>query len=321
MAEAPRAEALREAAEWFAVLEDQPSEAQRSSWRQWLAADPGHAQAWSRVEALSRRFQDLPPQLDKHATVQAWSALSQRGSRRQGLKVLAGLGLGGTGAWLTLREQPWQHWMADASTGVGQRRELVLPDGSRAWLNTDTAVQLAFDSRLRQLTLLRGEVLVETAHDSPISARPFQVALAEGWVRPLGTRFSVWRDDTGPRVAVFQGQVEVQPRDGSATARLGAGRQLQFSARQVGQDQPAEALRESWSRGLLQADNLRLDAFVAELSRHHRGLVTCSPQAGALRLVGSFPLADTGQIYQALASQLPVRVSQPLPWWTRIELA
>ena len=37
---------LQQAAEWFAILQDAPSPAEREAWRLWLQACPEHASAW-----------------------------------------------------------------------------------------------------------------------------------------------------------------------------------------------------------------------------------------------------------------------------------
>jgi transmembrane sensor len=38
-----------------------------------------------------------------------------------------------------------------------------------------------------------------------------------------------------------------------------------------------------------------------------------------LRLVGAYPLGDTGRILDALAGSLPIRVNRRLPWWVTVE--
>ena len=70
---------------------------------------------------------------------------------------------------------------------------------------------------------------------------------------------------------------------------------------------------------MLLADDMRLGDFVVELSRYRRGYLGCAPQVADLRLVGAFPLADTGRVLRALAETLPVRIHRPLPWWVSIE--
>lgn len=311
---------LREAAEWFATLQDSATnEGERQRWRQWLAADPRHAEAWDRVEALSRQFDQLSPRLDRSATRSAFGQLDR--SRRHHMKRMGLAAGGGLLAFAGLREQGWQRWTADHATAVGERREALLPDGSRLWLNTDSIVRLAFDGRQRQLQLLRGELRIDTAADSAQPARPFEVALDAGWLRPEGTRFSVRREGDACQVTVFEGAVRVQPRTLAQDLLLPTGQQLRFDAQGAGTAQAAPPHGDAWTRGMLVADGMRLAELVAELARHRRGHLACAPEVAGLRVVGAYPLDQPEQIWQALERSLPVRVFRPMPWFVRIEAA
>jgi transmembrane sensor len=48
------------------------------------------------------------------------------------------------------------------ATATGERRTLLLPDGSRLVLNTASAVNIAFDANARHIRLVAGEILVTT---------------------------------------------------------------------------------------------------------------------------------------------------------------
>jgi transmembrane sensor len=69
---------------------------------------------------------------------------------------------------------------------------------------------------------------------------------------------------------------------------------------------------------VLEASDMRLDAFVDELRRYRPGLVQLAPEVAGLRLSGVFPLADTDRILQALVQVLPVQVHMPVRYWVRI---
>lgn len=311
---------LREAAEWFATLQDDGAdEGERQRWRQWLASDPRHAEAWARIEALDRQFDQLSPRLDRAATRSAFGQLDR--SRRRHMKLLGVAATGGVLAWAGLREQGWQRWTADHATAVGERREARLPDGSRLWLNTDSIVRMAFEGGQRQLQLLRGELRIDTAADPQRPPRPFEVALDAGWLRPVGTRFSARRDGDACQVTVFEGAVRVQPRTQAQGLLLPAGQQLRFDAHGTGAPHAAPPQGDAWTRGLLVADGMRLADLAAELARHQRGRLACAPEVADLRVVGAYPLDQPEQIWRVLERSMPVRVFRPLPWFVRIEAA
>ncbi|WZB75485.1 FecR domain-containing protein [Achromobacter insuavis] len=69
------------------------------------------------------------------------------------------------------------HLLADYRTGIGERRRIVLADGSALELGSDTALSVHFDSRQRQLTLHRGQAYFQVAADA---ARRFSVRAGQG---------------------------------------------------------------------------------------------------------------------------------------------
>lgn len=309
---------LEQAADWYALLQaEEVSEADRAGWQRWLAADASHARAWARVEALSQRFDALPVMTDRPAAVRALHR-AQGAGRRRALKVMGAAGVGALSGWLVVRDEGLHLLRADLRTGVGEQRTLVLADGSRVWLNSASALRVAFDARERHLELLKGEMLIDTAHDAH---RPLVVATAEGRMQALGTRFGVYRESACCHVSVFEGSVEVRLRHADHRIVVPAGQHVSLTGHEMHAPEAAAPMREAWTRGLLVADDIRLGDFVAELARYQVGHLACSPAVADLRLVGVFPLADIDQIYAALEQALPVKVRRRLPWWRQIDAA
>lgn len=321
---------MEEAAEWFVRLRGNASAQDRAGWQAWLDASTDHHRAWRYVENVSQRFQPL--QATDHGTsaVTAMRTVQQRRlSRRQ---VLRGLTLSaGTGAlgWLT-----WRHtlvhelvlaWAAEHRTATGEVRQLTLQDGTRIWLGTASALDTGYSPALRQLLLHAGEVLIETAPDQwPMSyaahagSRPFVIDTVHGRLRALGTRFSVRLGDEATQVSVFEGAVEISTTNGP-THVLAAGRQTSFSTQVIAPETAADPARESWSRDVLLASDLTLGELVAELARYQRGHIGVAPDVAGLRVLGGYPLRDIDKTLAMLQAVLPIKVSRPLPWWTRIE--
>lgn len=203
---------LQEAAKWFAVLQSgSASPGERQAWNAWLE-QPEHAQAWAKVERISGQFQPLVT--DAAGRTAGAMLHSRQPNRRQALKVLSVL-CGGAVLSLAGGSLPWRQWAADERTAVGEVRDLRLADGSQLWLNTDTAVDIAFDASARSLALYRGELLI----DAPASrrARPLLLTSREGRVRSeQAARFSLRQEDGRTRLSVFTGVVDIQ-LDGFAT--------------------------------------------------------------------------------------------------------
>lgn len=311
----PAFEDLQQAADWFAVLQGgATSETERQQWQRWLDTGPQQRAAWQRVETVAGEFAGLAG-LPARQSLERGNKFNSR--RRVVLRAMTIAPVAGLVGWLTARNVPWQGWIAAHRTETGERREIVLADGSRLWLNTATAVDIDFSSGLRRIVLHKGEVLVTTGHDDVFAARPLVVDVPQGWLVALGTRFAVRLEDDGAvRLAVFEGEVEARPADGIASRTLIAGQQARVFVDRVEAPARVAVEEDAWTRGMLVADGMRLGDFVAELSRYRSGYLACAPEVADLRIVGAFPLADTDRILDALQTTLPVKVHRPMPWWT-----
>jgi transmembrane sensor len=94
-------------------------------------------------------------------------------------------------------------------TGVGEQHSEVLPDRSVVDVNTQSEIRVAFTSTERRVELVRGEAFFDVAKDP---ARPFIVATDLATAKAIGTRFSVYRAQSGTIVTVAEGRVLVRDR-------------------------------------------------------------------------------------------------------------
>ena len=296
----------RQAVEWYLLEQSgQATPDDLAAAARWRALDPEHARAWHRVQQVSQTAGLLPPSLAV--------PVLRRPQRRVAMQVLLAL-MAAPAAWLLVRHE----MLADYRSGVGERREVSLPDGGTLVLNTDSAVDVAYGADERRLTLRRGEVLIQTRPDHA-GSRPFIVTTCHGRIRALGTRFTVRVDDAGSRVTVLEHAVEITPRAPSATVRtVTQGQQSRFDASHANLPAPAPLQADAWARGMLTAQDMRLDAFAAELSRYRPGLLRVEPQVAGLRLSGAFQLDDTNAVLKNLARILPVDVLYRTPYWVTL---
>lgn len=307
--------AQRAALQWQVCFwSGEAGEAEQRAFEAWLAADETHRRAWKRLQRAGGRLQALPGGVA--GTVLRATA---GGGRRRALRALLLLaGAGGTAA--LLRETPaWQLASADERTATGERRELRLPDGGLLTLNTASAVDLRYGATERLVRLLAGEVFIATAADA--AGRPFVVETPTGRVQALGTRFALRCLDAATRVQVFEGAVELRPREGGAPRRLDAGFQVLFDPAAAAAPEALDEAAAAWMRGLLVAERMRLDDFLAELARYRRGVLRCAPAVAGLRVSGVFPLADTDAVLRSLVRALPLRITRATRWWLNVEPA
>lgn len=317
----PSAQVLQQAAEWFAVLRSsERPEQDRRQWQAWLDQHEEHRAAWRYVETVSQRFASTRQDVSDRTALQALEAvrLHERG-RRRALGALAIAAGGGLLAWAGWRHTPLRRLalanLAQYRTAIGEIQDLLLPDGTRVWLNTASALNVDYSPRARRLELVEGEILVETAHDA---ARQLVVHAGPHRMTALGTRFSVRFAEGGSSLAVYDGRVALDAA--SHRQVIHAGEQISFGPAGRGQPEPASRAREVWASGVLLAEDIPLGALVDELARYVPGHLGVSPAAARLRVVGGFPLREPDQVLALLEQVLPVRVRRPLPWWTTIEL-
>lgn len=313
---------VRQAADWWARLREGASDEDRASFERWRHAQPAHELAWLRLVALTRDVEAGVAEAGQDVAGRTLRQAPLIQSRRNAIRWMvsaAGLGLG---AWAVGERGAIRRLSADLRTGTGERRAVTLPDGTRLELNTASAVDLRYTASQREVVLREGEILVTTARDR--QGRPFTVRTRSGILTPVGTRFVVRDLDEGRalRVAVLQGAVDVCGLDpADAPRRVHAGEQADYSAAGGFASQALEPAASAWTSGMLIANEMPLAAFLQELSRYRPGRLSCSDEAGALRVVGAFPLADSDKVLAMLQDVLPVRVRQITRYWVRVGLA
>jgi transmembrane sensor len=305
---------LEAAATWYVQLNSSvPDDAQQQAWHDWISANPAHAQAWSRVELLQSRFSSLPQEVALPTLV------GVRARRRAVLKTLAVLLAAGTAGWTYKESASVQAVLAEHRTGKGQRRELLLSDGSVLNINTDSAVDIRYDAGLRLIRLHRGEILIQTASDP--AGRPFVVQTCEGRVRALGTRFSVRSDGSTTEVSVMQHAVEVRAIGNPSVLRVEAGQSVDLTREHVAAPRSLPPGAGAWTQGMLTVIEWRLGDFITELSRYRPGFMRCADSVADLRLSGAFRVDGTDTILQNLGVSLPVKVKYLTRYWVSIDAA
>ncbi|RKT49640.1 FecR family protein [Azonexus fungiphilus] len=315
-------EIARQAVTWLVELQTAaPGSGIEQAIRDWRARDPAHEAAWQHIETVNARLGSLASPLGSALARAALSRPASR-SRRQAIKLLAGALFAGGSLLAVERQTPWPAWVADERSGTGQRRRLQLADGSRLLLNSDSAVNLVFSAKTREVQLLRGEILVDTGRDEAHAPpRRFRVTTPHGELTPLGTRFAVRLHDDRTRLDVFAGAVEIRPAGDRRRLTVDAGESAEFAEPAVLATGHADADRIAWQDEMLVASRMRLADFVAELDRHRRGRLHCDPAVGELRISGSFPLADPERILDALRSTLPVEIHYLTRYWATVRPA
>lgn len=303
---------LQEAADWLVALHSNDADLQALA--EWRQRSNAHEVAWQRAEKILDSFRQLPPQAT-HATL---GKLENPG-RRRALRNISLLALLAPGAWLGWRYLPWQEWRAEFSTGKGEQKTIELADGTQLVLNTASTVDVRLTPDERRIILFEGEILITTGTDKNQPPRPFIVKTAQGEVRPVGTRFSLYQKNAATtRLAVFEGAVDVYPSQAKQSSQVRAGEQVLFSTRSLETRLPVADHAALWESGMLLARDMRLDALLAEFSRYHTGMLHYDPAIANLVVSGAFSLQDIPGSLALLEQSLPIEVRTLGPYWIRL---
>lgn len=318
-------ELIREAFGWMVRTHSGPGDSSlHDAIRRWRQTGPAHEAAWQRALQVDRQMRhELQPVASDTAARGTLYSAPGRASRRGALKLFAlGAGTVLPAVWLTAEVAPWQRLAADFATTTGERRRVVLGDGTELLLNTDTAVQQRFDDGQRLLVLARGEIALASGRDpASARARPLRVRSRDGLFEAIGTRFSVRLEPASSVLAVDEGLVAMLPRNaapGQAPVVAAAGEAYSLTGDAVTARADNGLDPTGWTDGVLVARGIRLDDFLAELSRYRAGWLACDPAVAALRISGVFRLEDTGRVLAVLPQTLPVRLQYRSRYWVNV---
>ncbi|MGD7034058.1 FecR family protein [Methylotuvimicrobium buryatense] len=295
------------ALEWLILLHSgNATEWDRQNAHEWRARSPAHEKAFAEAERLwfdmgealaGKPLETVKPRFST-AKLSGLAALFLLAA------VLPFLGL-------------HDYFFSDYRTGVGERRTIILADGSQVLLNTDTAIALNWNEQERSITLRRGQALFTV---EPDPNRPFSVETDDCTVTALGTVFEVRTEREATRVTVLEHAVEIEPvLSGKPALRLEEGHQTRFGTAQGFEPVNAADIDQvkAWQRGKLIVKDRPLSEVVAELDRYYRGaMIVAGNHLPNLRVTGVFPTGDRDGVIAMIETALPVRVTRLTPWLT-----
>ncbi|GAB3016575.1 hypothetical protein GCM10027051_21290 [Niabella terrae] len=173
------------------------------------------------------------------------------------------------------------------TTSKGKHFELQLPDGSRVWLNSASAITypLVFDDAAREVSI-KGEVYFEVSKKS--SGALFIVNSKQQRVTVLGTRFNInsFEDVPGIKTTLIEGKVKV--RSGNSEEKiLAPGQQSVVSGNQPIQVRAVDTEGVmAWKSGNFNFTGLRFEEVMQQLARWYNIEVRYEGQVPALEFEG-----------------------------------
>lgn len=217
------------------------------------------------------------------------------------------------------------HFWSDGdvyATKVGEQQLIVLEDGTRMTLNTDTRIRVVMNRDLRSVNVQAGEALFEVAKDP---RRSFVVRVADSEVVAVGTVFSVRLSGGAAHigealaVTLIEGKVTVRPASpdrahgiapavpvlmqaGERMRLVKAGKSTGPATQQV--DRPRIDQVIAWRRSEAVFDDVSLLDAVAEMNRYNRTPIVLLGDASMpkLRVSGLYRTGDSAGFARAVAA-------------------
>lgn len=299
---------VQQAAEHFATRHSSTL-SERRKLEAWLKEDARHAAAYSDLERLWDRMDELADDAELRALKASDLAAIRQKSWRSfrpvfGLAASVLLLLGSVAVWKTISHQSEK---ASYVTAVGERRTELMSDGTEIVLNTDSVVEVVYTEGERSVDLKQGEAQFTVAHDA---ARPFVVAVGESSVRALGTRFQVRRGLESTAVTLLEGSVEVTRSDEKYVLRPNEqaviSNRVGVSIASISADSA-----KAWLDGWLNFRGVALAEVIAEANRYSVSKLRLGdPRLASVKLNGNFRAGDNNSIAEAASALLDVRLER-----------
>lgn len=294
-----------EAALWHARLDC--GSADVDAFEVWRDSDPAHSAAFARIAATADAIDDLrgvgrvddpdlraAPKVDRRRLM-PWAAAV--------VAVAGGVGLWGI-----------SHARATASTPVGGRKTVRLPDGGQLDLNTDTKVSWKFDGSSRRIWLERGEIGLSV----PADRRPC-LLFAAGQIMELHVGdVNARLRSSAVDVTVNKGTCTVKPQSALASSHepivVSTG-EAALSATDVTHVRRLSdsdmQFTSGWRSGELIFDGQTLGVAVAEYNRYLDDKITIAdPELAGIRLGGRFTTHDPKNFLASLQTSFGIHIVQ-----------
>ena len=319
---------LEAASAWCLRLSEGPlGPAEQQAFDAWLDEDQKNLPAFERSVAVWQRYGDAStaPEFIE-VRERALATFRRRNRRRWAQRGLGWRAISAIAASLVLILicSLWYQAQPDVyRTGVGERRIVMLADGSRVSLDAATELDVKMGGNRRELNLVSGRAKFDVAKD-PL--RPFSVRVGRKLVVATGTSFSVEMVNGRMRVILYEGQVAVLDAPGSGKAIP-----LRLERRAVPADQALKPGRElvaaldqpvaivavadlprslSWESGQLVFNDEPLNLAVTRVNRYAAKPVVLEGGVGSLPVNGVFNTGDVDAFLIGVEETLPVRVTR-----------
>lgn len=172
------------------------------------------------------------------------------------------------------------------TTPRGGQYEVILPDGTKVWLNAASSLKYPawFRGNERRVEL-NGEAYFEAAHNKDV---PFRVTAGAQTVEVLGTEFNInsYADELSVKTTLLKGSVKVSAINSGASVLLKPGEQSELAGNQITVAAVDAENAAAWKNGLFRFHNSDVKSVMRQYSRWYDVEVEFEGEVPAIRLWG-----------------------------------
>ncbi|WP_236010178.1 FecR family protein [Pseudomonas paraversuta] len=284
---------MDQALDWLITLEC-ANDAQKSAFNDWLNADPAHARAYAKANAVWNG----QPLLAAAHTLQTRRApgVMRRVSRYWKHAAAAAVLVITVGGYsnVPLRLQ------ADHLTMVGERQRLQLEDGSKVLLNTNSAFSSKLVNAQGNARLYQGEAFFEVPANLELpmllDAGPVRASVRD-------SAFAVSYLNGEAHVRVQRGDVELRVKSVGTQMRLSAGNSVSIGPNGFGQPVKLNPQTDlAWVQGRLVFENCPMGKVLDEVRRYYPGwIMSNNDKLANVAVTGNYRLDQPLDIVRSLA--------------------
>lgn len=194
------------------------------------------------------------------------------------------------------------------STPKGSAHRMLLPDGTKVWLNTASSIRypVVFTGNERNV-LLRGEAYFEVAPDT---SKPFKVEANGSMIQVLGTHFNVsaYADEHQTTTTLVEGAVNVSSNGNSVTLKPNQQAVVDASTGTIRRSAADIRSAIAWKDGYFRFEDDSIEEIIYKISRWYD--IEAVEYQGVLneRFSGTFQRSkNVSQLFRNLEMLAPIR--------------
>ena len=309
----------------YKQLKGELSKAESEQLDNWLAADGDHRRIqeevvrdWGQsahytsdpVVDVKGDFEKLRTRMRTHKAEATEPKLRQLPIRRNWMNWAAAIALLTIAGWWWMNQGD-EAVMQLASTGEGEKQELLLADGTKVWLNENS--QLEYPEQflgVERIVQLKGEAYFEV---QPNPESPFRISSTTTSVEVLGTAFNYrdYADEQQANVLVKEGKVRFQPINSEKALILTKSEKGLFNKEQKElRKLTARTMNDlSWQSGVMEFRNTPLEVALKDLEERFKVKIqVINRPMKACPLTGRFPNATAASVLADIARAFQMKL-------------